>query len=59
MKPTVVLIPLLVLMAGCSSKAPDPVKLDGGSKASKREANFEIRFPYRVVEDYDVDRLQM
>ncbi len=28
-------------------------------KASKREAIFKIRFPLRVVEDYDVDRLQV
>ena len=28
-------------------------------KASKHEAIFKIRFPLRVVEDYDVDRLQV
>ena len=26
-------------------------------KASKREASHKMRFPLRVVEDYDVDRL--
>ena len=28
-------------------------------KASKHEALLKIRSPYRVVEDYDVDRLQV
>lgn len=50
MKPTVVLVPLLVLMAGCSSKAPDPVKLDGGSNITINQ-NLLLRHENIVPKD--------